>query len=89
MSVQQAAWKLGGDRLSGERHGEELVGSFHTKGSSSGSVLEDVLGNKLDGQHGLSTGWLYLRFRKEKAKSAFVSELEGKCVFDAQVVSPV
>lgn len=59
------------------------------RGASSGSVLEDVLGNELDGQHGLSTGWLYLRFRQEKAKPALVSELEGKRVFDAQVVSPV
>ena len=44
------------DCHSDERHKEELVGLFQTKGNSLGSMLEDILGNKFNSKHGLFTG---------------------------------
>lgn len=59
------------------------------EGRSLGGMLEDILGNEFDSEHGLFTGWFQLRFWKEKTESFSVSELKGKCVFDAHLVSPV
>lgn len=79
----EALFRLIEDGLSGERHKEGLIGVFQTEGTSLANMLEDILGNKLDSYHCLFTGWLYLRFWKEKTKFAFISELKGKCMFDA------
>lgn len=66
-----------------------LIGIFQTKGNSLGSMLEDILSNKFDRKHGFFTSWFYPRFWKKETKFAFVTELKGKCVFDAKVISPV
>lgn len=53
------------------------------------SLVEDITGNELDGQHNFFTSWLDLGFREEKAISALVTKFKGKGVFDALIVGPV
>lgn len=52
-------------------------------------MLEDVLGNELDSEHGLFAGWLYAGFWKKKPEPALISELKGEGMFNAKVVSPI
>lgn len=52
-------------------------------------VLQDVVGEVLDGQHHLLTGRPDLGLGKREAISAFIPEFKGEGVFDALVVSPV
>lgn len=66
-----------------------LISTFQTKGNLLGSMLEDILGNKFDRKHGFFTCWLYPRFWKKETRFSFITKLKGKCVFDAQVISPV
>lgn len=73
----------------GEVSPKGLIGTFQTKSNSLESMLEDILSNKFDRKHGFFACWLYPGFWKKETIFAFITEFKGKCVLDAQVISPV